>query len=105
MEDRLLSILGICRKAGKINHGFKAAADSVKKHEAVLVLTTKDLSQKTKKEIIFISDKENIEVVAIPVTMDEIAWKTGRRAGILAITDYGLAKSVKMELQRGLPRE
>ncbi len=100
VEDKLLSLLGICRKAGKLVHGFDAVAESVKKHEACLVLTAKDLSPKSAKEIGFISNKANVEVISAPVTISEIEGKTGKRAGILAVTDKGLREAVKSEISR-----
>lgn len=100
MKDKLLSLLGICRKAGKLEHGFEAASEAVRNKTASLILTSCDLSPKSKKEIEFISEKGNVEVVSAPVTMSEIEWKTGRRAGVLAISDTGLAEAVKKELSR-----
>lgn len=100
MKDKLLSLLGICRKAGKLSCGFDPAVESVKKRQAALVLTAADLSPKTKKEIEFIAAREHIEAISVPVTIDEIGSKTGKRAGVLAITDKGLAQSVKAEAGR-----
>lgn len=100
MNDKLLSLLGICRKAGKLAHGFDAAGDTLKKREAELILTAKDLSPKSKKEIEFIASKHNVDVISIPATIDEIGTKTGKRAGILSVTDKGLAKSLRDGLSR-----
>lgn len=100
MKDKLLSLLGICRKAGKLISGFDAAAESVKKGESGLVLTASDLSPKTKKEIEFITSKKHVETISVPVTIDEIGVKTGKHAGVLAITDTGLAQAVKTEARR-----
>lgn len=99
MNEKLLSLLGICRKAGKLLHGFEAASEAVQNKTAALILTSSDLSPKSKKEIEFLSSKGNIEVVSAPVTMHDIEQKTGRRAGVLAVSDMGLAKAVKKELQ------
>lgn len=100
MMDRLLSLLGICRKAGKLIHGFDATAEAARNHTAQLILTSEDLSPKSKKEIEYISSKENVETVSMPVSMSEIERKTGKRAGILAVADNGLAQAVKREISR-----
>ena len=94
MKDKLLPLLGICRKAGKLIHGFDAVSDAVKNKTAKLVLVSCDTSPKTKKEIEFISSKINIKVITVPITMSDIEHKTGKRAGVLAILDDGLAKAV-----------
>jgi len=94
VKNKLLSLLGICRKAGKLVHGFDAVSESVKQGTAKLVLVSCDISPKTKKEIEFISSKTNTKVITAPVTMSGIEQKTGKRAGVLAILDDGLAKAV-----------
>lgn len=100
MKDKLLSLLGICRKAGKLESGFDVAAESVKKRKAALVLTAADLSPKSRKEIEFIAAREHIEVISVPASIDEIGGKTGRRAGVLTVMDKGLAQAVKTEACR-----
>jgi len=94
VKDKLLSLLGICRKAGKLVHGFDAVCGAVKLKTARLVLISGDISPKTKKEIEFISSKTNIKAITVAITMDDIEQKTGKRAGVLAILDDGLAKAV-----------
>lgn len=95
MKDRLLSLLGICRKAGRLVFGFDAAVEALGQKTVFLIVTAADLSSKSKKEIEYIAAKTAAEVIAAPVTIEEIGWKTGKRAGILAVSDEGLAKSVK----------
>ena len=95
MKNNLLGFLGICKKAGKLKHGFDAVKEAVQKGGVPLVLVTKDISPKTKKEILFESAKTNTEVVSVPATMVEIEQKTGKRAGVLAVLDEGFAKAVK----------
>ena len=94
MKNKLLSLLGICRKAGKLVHGFDAVSEAVSRKAAALVLVSRDISPKTKKEIEFAASKTNTTVIAAPVTMSDIEQKTGKRAGVLAILDDGLAKAV-----------
>lgn len=95
MKNKLLSLLGLCRKAGKLAHGFEAARDAVKSGTAALVLVSKDISPKTKKELLFTAGKTGTTIVTAPVTMLEIEQKTGKRAGVLAILDKGLGEAVK----------
>lgn len=105
MKARTLSQLGLCRKAGKLVCGFDAVAEAAKKHEAQVVLVSNDLSPKSKKEVEFIMNKENIEVLPVDATMDEIKAKTGKRAGILAVTEKNLAESVRTAIRRANEEE
>ena len=34
MNDKLLSLLGMCRRAGKLAPGFEKAAEAIEKHKA-----------------------------------------------------------------------
>lgn len=95
MTDRLLSQLGLCRKAGRLVCGFDAVSEAIAKNTVFLVIAAQDLSPKSKKEIEYVAAKAAIEVIAAPATMDEIEWKTGKRAGVLAVADKGLAESVR----------
>ena len=94
MKDRLLSTLGICRKAGKLVMGFDAVIEAVKLGQVSLILLSCDISPKTGKEAAFAAAKSNIEVTTAPITMEEIQFRLGRRCGVLGITDRGLANTV-----------
>lgn len=95
MKHRLLQTLGICKKAGKLIQGFDPSAQAIKSGQAGILLTAADLSPKSEKEIRRIADAHGLETCRAPVTMDEIWSLTGKRAGILAVTDAGLAHTVK----------
>lgn len=93
--SRLLGTLGICKKAGKLAEGFDPVADSVRNGAACLVLTACDLSPKSEKEILRCAAQHNVECIKINAVMDDIWARLGRRSGILAISDPGLAQTVK----------
>jgi ribosomal protein L7Ae-like RNA K-turn-binding protein len=98
--NKLLSSLGLCKKAGKLVAGFEAVSDDIKAGKAFLVVTAADLSPKTEKEIQYITEKHLIDHIAAPVTMDEISHWLGRRVGVLAVSDAGLARAVSMAAVR-----
>ena len=100
MKDRFLSTLGICRKAGKLLWGFDVVARAAADGDAVLVLLARDLSPKSEKEIRFTLEKHGIGIRNTPVTMDEIWYRVGKRSGILAVTDPGLAHTIEQALIR-----
>ena len=80
--DKLLSLLGLARRAGKIEPGFDAAVSAARGHKAALLLAARDISEKTLKNLRY----------------------EGDRAGVLAITDKGFAKAVK-ELAEAVTEE
>jgi ribosomal protein L7Ae-like RNA K-turn-binding protein len=94
-DDRLLSLLCICRKANKLLYGFEASAEAILNDKAAIALIAADTSPKTAKEVKFMAARHGTQVLHIPATQQAIGQKTGRRAGVLAITDKGLAEAVK----------
>lgn len=98
--ERLFSLLGICIKAGKLLTGFEAVREGAGKGRVRLILLARDLSPKSRKEMEYIAEKQSIPVHILPVAMEEIWYRTGRRAGILALTDQGLADLVNERLSR-----
>jgi ribosomal protein L7Ae-like RNA K-turn-binding protein len=100
MTDKLLSLLGICRKANKLVFGFEKSAEAMAARKAALVLLAADISTKTAKEVRFLAAANSAAVMEIDATIDDISQKTGRRAGVLAVTDIGLAAAVKKEHDR-----
>ena len=98
VNKKLISTLGICKKAGRLSEGFDPMTQAVKEGKAKLVLTSLDLSPKSEKEAARAARIGGVSYTRIPVTMDEI-WKgLGRRSGILAVNDEGLAHSVMREV-------
>ena len=93
-----VNTLGLCRKAGKLVYGFDAVLDELAKPKtkAAGILTAKDLSPKTRKELDFKLNAINatIPVVEMDADMDAVAKILGKRTGILLITDEGFWKSL-----------
>ena len=97
-DEKLLATLGLCKKAGKLVVGFDAVAQAMQAGEAKLLALARDLSPKSAKEIIRIAEKYGIEHVRLGVAMEDIKRFVGKQAGILAITDQGLSRSVASKI-------
>ncbi len=89
--NKLASLLSLTRKAGKLVWGFDAVKEAVEKKKAGLVLLANDLSPKSRKEIALVCQKSGVSVQRLPMSMDEVWFSVGKRAGILAVTEEGLA--------------
>ena len=53
-QDKILTLLGFCRKAGKLVFGTEKVTELIKKGSPCLVMLSKDISPKTEKELTFI---------------------------------------------------
>lgn len=98
MNPRFLSTLGLCMRAGKLNFGFETVKSAVTEGTVHLLMTASDLSPKTAKEVAFLAEKYAVDLLALPVTMDQMRSAMGKKTGVLAVTDEGFAKRLK-ELQ------
>ena len=95
-NPKLLSLLGMCRRAGKLSCGHDAAVGSVRSKSARLCLISSDASQRLRKEI---EREANFEGREIPVremfsTMEEIGKATGLKSAVVTVNDEGFAKSM-----------
>ncbi len=101
-NSKLVSLLSICRKAGKLTTGFDAVVESMQDAKARLVLLACDLSDKTRSELHFSAGKCQYagDILQTQQTMDELSVVLSKRTGVLAITDAGLAQAILSELSK-----
>ena len=83
--DKLLSLLGLARRAGKVEPGFDAAVGAARSGKAYLLLAAGDISEKTVKNLRYEGDRAGAATLRA----------CGARAGVLAVTDKGFAKAIK----------
>ena len=98
-NEKLLSSLGLCKKAGKLVMGFDAVAQAMQRGEVHTLALAKDLSPKSAKEIAFLARRHGVPIAHTTAAMDEFKRTLGKKAGILAITDEGLAGTVARQLE------
>lgn len=92
MKQKIINLLTICKKAGKVFLGSDAVKQGVIDRSVKVILISSDLSQKSEKEIRFFAERNNVSVFAADVTMDDVMNSLGRRSGIIGICDEGFAK-------------
>ena len=93
-KQKLLGLLGICRKAGRLLLGRDVVAEALAKGQLRLLLLTQDLSRRSIQAAAVPAKNKSVPVLPVPLTMDEICSLTGKSSGILGITDQGLADAV-----------
>ena len=91
-STKAINLLTIYRRAGRIVMGFDSVKEAIFKGEAHCVCIANDISPKTLKEANFICDRDDIPLLKLDVTMDEVWGALGKRVGILGICDGGFAK-------------
>lgn len=93
MTDRLLSLLGLCRRAGKLTLGNDPVIDSILDKKAKLVLIASDCSEHTAKGVLKIAHQNNVRAQIVPYTKDDISLAVGKYTAVLSVCDMGFARS------------
>ncbi len=91
MNDRLLSFLGLCRRAGKLVIGNDPLREAIETGKAFLVLVASDISENTLKKINTAVQTGNVPCYKVDRTKDEISFSLGKTCACLAVIDKGFA--------------
>lgn len=91
MNDRLLSLLGICRRAGMLVIGADPSVESINKHKSRLIIFADDFSQKSLKPVLSAAHSSNIKTFRINRSKDELSFALGKLCGVLSVEDKGFA--------------
>lgn len=95
MNDKLLSLLGLCRRAGKMSIGNDPVLDSIHHKKARLVILANDLSPRTAKGVLMTAHENNVAVLDSNRTKDQMGTALGKYCAVIAIEDSGFAKKLK----------
>ncbi len=93
-NDRLMNLLGLARKAGKLELGSEAAKQAVRRRRAKLLLLCADLSENTARAARGEAERAGVRVAALPAGMDAVQAALGKRAGVIAVNDGGFAEAM-----------
>ena len=96
MNNQILGMISLGRKAGKLIAGFDTVKQSADEHKAAVVLTAADISAKTLKEVVFFCNKYHVTHIGLPCSMLELQTVVGRKAGVLALTDSHFAEKIAL---------
>ena len=90
-QHPLMGALGLCRKAGKLLHGYDRVQENALRGKVALVLLTADASERTVKHM-----KEACEGLPLPEVIAkasaDLAMLTPKPAAVFGVTDEHLAQ-------------
>lgn len=95
-NPKLLSLLGMCRRAKLLSCGHESSIGSIRSKSARLCLLSSDSSDRLRKEMEREAsfDGRNIPVMVLFSTMAEIGKATGLKSAVITVNDEGFAKSM-----------
>lgn len=95
MGNKTLTLLGFASKAGRLVYGMQKAIETIKKNKSCLIVIACDLSDKSKKELLFFTSDKNVKVVTLKdVTVENLSTAVGRKCGVISVLDNGFADAI-----------
>ena len=93
-NDRLLSFLGLCKRAGYLASGAETVTKAVREGKALLVLYASDVSGNSLKGVVKAAEDCGVTVKELLRTKEELSFALGKHCGIVCTTDKGFADKI-----------
>ncbi len=98
-NDPILQLLGLARKAGRLEAGEEPVGAACRAHQARLVLLASDAASNTSRRAAHFGEAGSVLWLTLPFSKAELGALLGRSScAMLALTDFGLAASVVEKL-------
>lgn len=90
MHSKILSMIGLARRAGKLSMGHDMALESLKKRKAKLIVFCSNVSPRLINE--FEKRNSNVPIIKSDITMDEVHFSVGKKVGVMTVDDENFSK-------------
>jgi len=98
--NKIQSLVGLARRAGKVNLGQQAVEAAIKKKQAKLIVLAKDSAQNTKEQFQTLAKNTKIDIFEIGIK-SEWGKLFGRETlAVLAVMHHGFARAIKGEINK-----
>ncbi len=100
-ESKVLGLLGLSAKAGKVCFGREACIDLIQKNKIKLVVVAVDAADRTKKDIKVICDNNNTKICFYG-TIENLSKAIGKsNKAIIGIKEENFAKQIEKIINGG----
>ena len=97
--DNILHMVGLAKKAGKLEVGEEPVGAACRARDCRLVLVARDAADNTFRRVRHFADAGQCLWISIPYTKDEMGSAVGRTScAMLAVTDIGFAEAIAKKL-------
>lgn len=95
-KNKVLSMLGLARRAGRLSMGHDAALKSICSGKASILIFADDTSERVRRELISAAEKSKSKIpVFFPeISISEIHYSCGYKAGIITVDDENFSKKI-----------
>ncbi len=95
MTDKILSLLGLSRRANRLVYGFDPVQKAIIEKKARLILTASDFSHNSEKKIRAFAEERNITILSLPYDKEALSRSVGHHCGVVAVTDDGFSDKLQ----------
>ena len=97
--DKFLSMIGLAKKAGRLEVGEEPVGAAARARDARLIVVASDAAENTVRRVRHFADAGQCLWVKIPAAKDELGRAVGRSScAMVAITDVGFAEAAAKKL-------
>lgn len=94
VNNKILGLLGISAKAGKITAGTDACIEEMQKNKIQVIIISAEASDKTKKNFKYYCEKYNVPI-EIYGSIEDISRAIGKKnKAVIGVKDKNLAKEI-----------
>lgn len=105
-NDPILHLLGLAKKAGRLEIGEEPVGSACRARQARLVLLAADAAPNTYRRAAHFGEAGNVLWLELPFTKEELGFQLGRSScAMLALTDAGFAAAVSEKLRARDPEK
>ena len=93
-DNKILGLIGIATKAGKITCGTEAVKESIKKNKAKLVIIATDVASKTMENFNYICGENKVLIMSFS-TIEAISKAIGKpNKAVISINDKNFSEEI-----------
>ena len=93
-QNKVLRLLGLATRAGKISFGMESSIDTIKKGKAKLILIAEDASDRTNRNVTMVANENNTPY-RIYGNIEQLSKNIGKEnKAIIVIKDINFAKEM-----------
>ena len=97
--DNILHMVGLAKKAGKLEVGEEPVGAACRARDCRLVLVARDAADNTFRRVRHFADAGQCLWISVPFTKEELGFAVGRTScAMLGVTDIGFAESIAKKL-------
>lgn len=94
INDKILGLIGLAMKAGKVSFGADSVEETIEKRKAKLVILSEESSERTKTKFEEICKKNEVPII-IYGTIENLSKSIGKNnKTVIGIKDLNLSKSI-----------